>query len=89
MTQILGTFKHSRQQDMDGCLFLFEYSYLSKVNVGSLNCSSFLCPGLLQREHDAAVVYGSIDTGKSIKVDDEFKVKVCFKWIEAFRIIFI
>lgn len=32
--------------------------------------------GLLQREHDAAVVYGSIDTGKNIKVDEEFKTKV-------------
>lgn len=31
-----------------------------------------IIPGLLQREHDSAVVYGSIDTGKNIKSEERF-----------------
>lgn len=31
-----------------------------------------IIPGLLQREHDSAVVYGSIDTGKNINTDGRF-----------------
>ena len=31
-----------------------------------------IIPGLLQREHDSAVVYGSIDTGKSISTEERF-----------------
>ena len=33
-------------------------------------------PGLLHREHEAAVVYGSIDTGKNIKTDEKFSALV-------------
>ena len=31
------------------------------------------CIGLLQRDQESAVVYGSIDTGKNIKAHDKFK----------------
>ena len=31
-----------------------------------------IIPGLLQREHESAVVYGSIDTWKSIGTEEKF-----------------
>ena len=31
-----------------------------------------IIPGLLQREHDSAVVYGSIDTGQNITSEEHF-----------------
>lgn len=31
-----------------------------------------IIPGLLQREHDSAVVYGSIDTGKNVNTETRF-----------------
>lgn len=31
-----------------------------------------IIPGLLQREHDSAVVYGSIDTGRNVCVEERF-----------------
>ncbi len=31
-----------------------------------------IIPGLLQREHDSAVVYGSIDTGKNVCTEERF-----------------
>jgi len=34
-------------------------------------CQSIV-PGLLQREHDSSIVYGSLDGGKTISVDSRF-----------------
>ena len=31
-----------------------------------------IIPGLLQREHDSAVVYGSIDTGRNVSIHQRF-----------------
>ena len=31
-----------------------------------------IVPGLLQREHDSSVVYGSLDGGKNITADSRF-----------------
>ena len=31
-----------------------------------------IIPGLLQREHDSAVVYGSIDTGRNVSTEERF-----------------
>lgn len=35
-----------------------------------------IIPGLLQREHDSAVVYGSIDSGKNVAMEEKFSTLV-------------
>ncbi len=40
-----------------------------------------IIPGLLQREQDSAVVYGSIDTGKNVCSEEKFDELVSLVWV--------
>lgn len=42
-----------------------------------------IIPGLLQREQDSAVVYGSIDTGKNVCMEEQFAKLVCLPYAMA------
>ena len=50
-----------------------------------------IIPGLLQREQDSAVVYGSIDTGKSVCTEERFAQLVGvagWVWLIVLRLFF-